>query len=214
MESFLDDGLERYIEAHTTPEDDLWTRLRGESDAAFKDPDMAVGPVQGRLLRLLVMISGARRVLEIGTFSGYSALFLASGLPADGELLTLDINPETTALARRFFAESPWRDKIRLRLGPALDSLRDLAADGARFDLVFLDADKEAYVEYWEAVVPLVPSGGLILADNALWSGRVLAPEEASDHAVVAFNDRVRRDPRVEHVLLSIRDGLMLARKR
>lgn len=214
MVSLLDEDLERYVAAHTTPEDELFARLRRETEAGLEQPQMQVGPVEGRFLRLLVMISGARRVLEIGTFSGYSALALASGLPEDGELLTLDVDPKATAVARRFFDESPWGHKIRLRLGPALATLRQLAAGGDRFDLVFIDADKESYVDYWEAVVPLVPPGGLILADNTLWSGRVLAPEEATDHAVVAFNARVRGDPRVEHVLLSIRDGLMLARKR
>jgi caffeoyl-CoA O-methyltransferase len=214
MDSLLDEEIERYVEAHTTPEDELFTRLRVETEAAFAEPQMQVGPVEGRLLRLLVMISGARRVLEIGTFSGYSALALASGLPADGELLTLDVDAEATAVARRYFDESPWGRKIRLRLGPALATLRELAAGGASFDLVFIDADKESYVDYWEAVVPLVPPGGLILADNALWSGRVLAPQEETDRAVAAFNARVRGDARVEHVLLSIRDGVMLARKR
>jgi len=214
MTSLLDADLERYVVAHTTPEDELFVRLRRETEAGLDDPEMQVGAVEGRFLRLLVMISGARRVLEIGTFSGYSALSLASGLPEDGELLTLDVDPKATAVARRYFDASPWGHKIRLRLGPALATLRELAAAGARFDLVFIDADKESYVDYWEAVVPLVPPGGLILADNTLWSGRVLAPERQSDHAIVAFNERVRGDSRVEHVLLSVRDGLMLARKR
>ncbi|HEY8378861.1 MAG TPA: class I SAM-dependent methyltransferase, partial [Nannocystis sp.] len=155
----------------------------------------------------------ARSVLEIGTFSGYSALAMASVLPDDGTLVTCDIDPVATAVARRYFAESGYGHKIDLRLGPALDTIAALAAEGRRFDLVFIDADKQNYVNYWDAVLPLVPVGGLVLADNTLWSGRVLDPREDSDRAIVAFNRHVAADPRVEHVLLSVRDGVMLARK-
>ncbi len=214
MESLLGRDLDRYVHDHTTPEAELFERLRAETRATLNKPQMQVGRVEGQFLRMLVQLSGARRLLEIGTFSGFSALALASALPDDGELVTCEVDPLPAAVARRYFDESPWGSKIRLRLGPALDTLRQLAAEGARFDLVFIDADKESYVAYWDAVVPLVPPGGLILADNTLWSGRVLAPTEETDHGVVRFNARVRGDSRVEHVLVSIRDGLMMARKR
>jgi caffeoyl-CoA O-methyltransferase len=148
MASLLSEGLERYVHDHTTPEGELFERLRDETRAKLEVPQMQVGRVEGQFLRTLVQISGARRVLEIGTYSGYSALALASGLPEDGELVTCDVDPVATEVARRYFAESPWGDKIRLRLGPALETLGALASAGARFDLEFLDADKEAYVDY------------------------------------------------------------------
>lgn len=162
---------------------------------------------------MLVQLSGATQVLEIGTFTGYSALSMAAGLPDDGELITCDIDPETTRIAQSFWARSPHGDKIRQKLGPALDTLRALPPDLA-FDLVFLDADKENYVSYYETVLSRLRPGGLLIADNTLWSGKVLDPKEKSDHAIIAFNTHVHRDPRVEHALLSVRDGVMLIRKK
>ena len=213
MVGLLDEKIDRYVHDHTTRESELFERLRTETRATLDCPQMQVGRVEGQFLRMMVQVSGARKVLEIGTFSGYSALAMASGLPEGGGLVTCEVDPAAAEIARRYFDESPWSHRISLRLGPALETLGELAAEGARFDLVFIDADKEAYVDYWEAVMPLVPSGGLLLADNALWDGKVLAPEDESDHAVVRFNEHVRRDERVEQVLLSIRDGLMMARK-
>ena len=175
---------------------------------------MQVGRVEGAFLKLMVQITGACNVLELGTYSGYSALAMGSGLPEKGRLVTCDIDPIATSVARRYFDMSPWGDRIELRLGPAIETLRALGRDGARFDLVFIDADKENYVNYWEAVIPLVGDGGVILADNALWSGAVLDPTEPSDHGMVAFNSRVRDDDRVEQVLLSVRDGIMFCRKK
>jgi len=202
-----------YVDVHTTAEPPLLARLRAETQADLKMPQMQVGHVEGALLRILVAVSRARNVLEIGTYSGYSGLAMASALPDDGSLVTCDIDPVATAVARRYFAESGLGHKIDLRLAPALDTIAVLAAEARRFDLVFIDADKPNYVNYYEAVFPLVPVGGLIVADNTLWSGKVVAPKEPSDHAIVAFNARVAADPRVEHVLLSVRDGVMLARK-
>ena len=213
MVTLLADELAAYVHDHTTPECELFERLRRETFAALDDPQMQVGRVEGAFLRIIVQISGARRVLEIGTYSGYSALSMASGLPSDGRLITCDIDPVATAVAQRFFNESPWADKIELRLGPARDTLRTLTQERAVFDLVFLDADKESYVEYFDAVLPMVASGGLIVADNTLWGGAVLDPKEASDRGIVAFNSHVRDDDRVEQVLLSVRDGITLCRK-
>lgn len=213
MISLIGPDLEAYVAAHTTRESDLLARLRAETRADLASPQMQVGPVEGALLRLLVTLARPRTILEIGTYSGYSALAMASALPADGRLITCDIDPVATAVARRYFVESGLGDRIDLRMGPALDTIAGLAAAGQTLDLVFIDADKVNYVAYWEAVLPLVPVGGLVLADNTLWSGKVVAPTDASDHAIVRFNARVAADPRVEHVLLSVRDGLMAARK-
>jgi caffeoyl-CoA O-methyltransferase len=213
MLSLIGPELSAYVDDHTTPETALFARLRAETQASLQMPQMQVGHVEGAFLRILVAATRARQVLEIGTFSGYSALAMASALPDDGRLVTCDIDPVATAVARRYFAESGYGHKIDLRIGPALQTIEALAAEGRRFDLVFIDADKPNYGHYWDAVLPLVPVGGLVLADNTLWSGKVVAPKEASDHAIVAFNAKVKADPRVEHVLLSIRDGVMMARK-
>jgi caffeoyl-CoA O-methyltransferase len=152
-------------------------------------------------------------VLEIGTFTGYSALCMAEALPKNGRLITCEIKSQHAEIAQSFFDRSPHGRKIRLRLGPALETLANLPAS-AIFDLVFLDADKENYVNYYEAVLPRLWSGGLIVADNVLWSGRVLAPKKKTDRAVVRFNKHVQRDPRVECVMLPVRDGVSLIRKR
>lgn len=214
MISLLGEGLEDYIHDHTTPEGELFERLRAETSATLENPQMQLDRVAGQFLRMMVQVTGARRVLEVGTFSGYSGLSMASALPADGRLVTCDIDPKATAVARKYFDESPWGSKIEIKLGPAKESIAALAASGEQFDLVFIDADKSGYIDYWEATLPLLPSGGVILADNTLWSGRVLDPQKPSDHAIVRFNAHVRADARVEHVLLAVRDGLMMARKK
>jgi caffeoyl-CoA O-methyltransferase len=205
--------LDDYCLAHTTQPDPLLDELAAYTRAHCPLPQMLSGAVEGTFLRMLVQLSGARRVLEIGTYTGYSALSMAAGLPADGTIITCDIDPETTGIAQSFWARSPDGGKIKAVPGPALETIRALPA-GMQFDFVFLDADKENYVNYYEAVLPHLEPGGLIAADNTLWSGRVLAPKEKSDHAIVAFNTHVARDPQVEHVLLSVRDGVMLVRKR
>jgi caffeoyl-CoA O-methyltransferase len=174
---------------------------------------MLIGPHEGTLLGMLVRLSGARRVLEIGTFTGYSALCMAEALPKTGRLITCEINPERADIAQSFFDRSPHGRKIRLHLGAALETLADLPAS-ATFDFVFLDADKENYVNYYEAVLPRLRPGGVIIADNVLWSGRVLAPKRKTDRAVVKFNKHVHRDPRTECVMLPVRDGVSLIRKR
>ncbi len=211
--TLLPEPLAAYVHEHTTVEAEPFVRLRAETHAELASPQMQVGRVEGAFLRMMVQLIGARRILEVGTFSGYSAMAMASGLPADGKLITCDIDPVATSMARRHWDASPWGSKIDLRLGDARETLAELARAGERFDLLFLDADKESYVDYWELALPMLPVGGLVLAENTLWSGRVLAPETASDHGIVRFNAHVRADPRVEQVLLSIRDGVMMARK-
>ncbi|HEY8554251.1 MAG TPA: class I SAM-dependent methyltransferase, partial [Burkholderiales bacterium] len=177
------------------------------------DAQMVVGPLEAALLQLLVRLSGARRVLEIGTFTGYSALAMAEALPPDGRLITCEIDPKHADIAERFFARSPHGKKIALRRGPALETLAALDGE-APFDLVFIDADKENYGNYYERALSLLRSGGLIVADNVLWYGKVLAPQAASDRAMAHFNERVRSDTRVECVMLPLRDGVSVIRKR
>ncbi len=209
--TLVPEAIEAYAQAHTEPVPPLLEKLREETYASMDSPQMQVGRVEGAFLRLLVRLSRARRVLELGTFTGYSALMMAEGLPDDGELVTVDVDPKAVEVARRYFAQSPHVKKIRVLLKPALEALAELKGP---FDLAFIDADKESYPRYYEAVLPLLRHGGLLVADNALWSGRVLDPKHESDRALVVFNDLVAKDGRVEKVLLTVRDGMMLAYKK
>jgi caffeoyl-CoA O-methyltransferase len=204
--------IEEYCLRHTSARDKLLRELEKYTNRHYADAQMLIGSHEGALLAMLVRLTGARRILEIGTFTGYSALCMADGLSEDGELTTCEIKPEHADIARSFFARSPHEHKIKLHLGPAIETLAGLPAS-ARFDFVFLDADKENYVNYYEAVLPRLRRGGLIVADNVLWSGRVLAPKKKSDRAVVTFNKHVRHDARVECVMLPVRDGVSLIRK-
>ena len=211
MPNIVPEEIERYAEAHTQFPDPIFEELRDETYRTMSSPGMQVGAVEGRLLRMLVQISGARRALEIGMFTGYSGLMIASGLPEDGELVTCDVDPKAEEIARRYFARSPHGRKITIRMGPALETIRTLKGS---FDFVFIDADKQNYTAYYDAVVPLLSPRGLIVIDNVLWSGKVLAPKEDTDRAIVSMNDHVAKDPRVEKVLLTVRDGMMLVRRR
>src|SRR5262249_4905258 len=160
-----------------------------------------VGPLEGALLKLLVRLTAAKRILEIGMFTGYSALAIAEALPEDGQLITCDVNPNTTAIARRYFAESAEAHKIEIKLGPARETLKALKG---LFDLCFIDADKESYNDYYEAAIDLVRQGGLIVLDNMLRGGRVLSPKDQDTRTIAALNDRIQTDERVENVLLPI----------
>ncbi len=211
MVSFIDEAVERFAHDHTKPESDLYLRLREETYRDMNCPQMQVGRIEGRFLKMLVRLTGARQILEIGMFTGYSALMMAEGLPDDGHLITCDVDPKAEAIARRYFGESPDAHKIEIRMGPALETIKTLSGP---LDMVFIDADKSNYSNYYEACLPLVRPGGLIVADNVLWSGRVLNPESVDDHAIVAFDKLVQSDPRVENVCLTVRDGMMLAWKR
>ncbi|MHB1587297.1 MAG: O-methyltransferase [Acidiferrobacteraceae bacterium] len=213
MEALLDPALAHYCETHSHPPGPLLREIEHYTREHFSDAEMLVGPVEGALLALLVRLSGARRVLEIGLFTGYSALTMAEALPREGVLVSCEIRPDTAAVAQRFFDRSPHGAKIRVRMGPALDTLEGLR-DDEPFDLAFLDADKENYGHYYDRLRMLVRSGGLIIADNTLWSGRVLAPKNPSDLAIAAFNRRVREDPHVESVLLPVRDGMTIIRRK
>jgi caffeoyl-CoA O-methyltransferase len=213
---WLSDELHAYIVGHGTPPDDIQQRLIDETAALGGVSKMQIAPEQGAFMTLLCRVSAARRVIEIGTFTGYSALALARGLPDDGRLLCCDVSEEWTAIARRYWKEAGIDNKIELRIAPALDTLRALPI-GDEFDLAFIDADKENYLAYAEEIVPRLRQGGLLLVDNTLWSGEVADPtivEGDNLLAIRAFNDALAADPRLDVVILPISDGLTLARKR
>ena len=216
MPGIVPDDIERYVDEHTTPEPDHLAALAAETREKLRAPQMLSGHVEGTLLQTLVFATGARRVLEFGTYSGYSALSMAAGLPDGGRVVTLEVDPEHAEFARRHFAASPHGEKIELRLGPALESLRDLGDEP--FDLVFIDADKTGYLDYYEAALGLLSERGLIVVDNTLWSGAVI-PERDPDPsestaALRRFNDHVASDARVTCVILTVRDGVTLIRRR
>ncbi|MEZ4846798.1 MAG: class I SAM-dependent methyltransferase [Bdellovibrionota bacterium] len=161
--------------------------------------------------KMVVQMTGAKRVLEIGTFTGYSAPWMVQGLPSDGELVTCDVSPENAKIAQGFFDQSPYKKNIHLKVGSALDTLETLKGP---FDVAFIDADKANYSAYYEKCMELVRPGGSILVDNTLWSGAVLDPKEKSDIAIHALNEKIANDPRVDSVLITIRDGIQWARKK
>jgi predicted O-methyltransferase YrrM len=196
--------IERYAEEHTSPQPPLLAELAEETRATLRVPQMLTGPVEGRFLQFLVWSLRARRVLEIGTYSGYSALSMAGGLPEDGRIDTCELDEEHAAVARRYIERAGLADRITVHVGPALETIQGL--DGP-WDFVFIDADKEGYLDYYEAVLPKLSEHGLIAADNTLRGGRVLEGDTVS-----AFNDRVLADPRVVSVLLTVRDGVTLIR--
>jgi caffeoyl-CoA O-methyltransferase len=213
---WLSDELHAYIVGHGTPPDDIQQRLIDETAALGGVSKMQIAPEQGAFMTLLCRVSAARRVIEVGTFTGYSALALSRGLPDDGRLLCCDVSEEWTAIARRYWKEAGVDDKIELRIAPALDTLRALPI-GDEFDLAFIDADKGNYLAYAEEIVPRLRQGGLLLVDNTLWSGEVADPtivEGDNLLAIRAFNDAFAADPRLDVVILPISDGLTLARKR
>jgi len=203
------EALDAYVDAHATPLEPLLQENREETYASLSSPQMIAGPVVGRLLRLLVSLAAPRLVLEIGTFTGYSALAMAGGLPPDGRIVTCELSPERAEFAQGYFDRSPWADRIDLRVGPALDTVE--ALDGP-FDFVFIDADKDGYTGYYEAVVPKLSPRGVIAVDNTLNGGDVVDPGDERDRVMAAFNDHVHADERTENVLLSARDGVTLIR--
>lgn len=211
MSQIVPDSIEAYIEAHTSERTAVFGELARETREKMAYYVMQVGKVEGGFLKMLTQLTCARRVLEIGTFTGYSALCFAEGLPADGQVITCDIDEQATEMARKYWAMSQHGAKIELKLGPAIETIQGLEGT---FDIVFLDADKENYIAYWEAIVPRVNQGGLLIADNTLWSGKVVDPKDRLAVAVDRFNKHVYNDSRVECVMLSVRDGVTLARKK
>jgi len=208
--------LQRYLIEHTVREPAILAALR-QLTAKMPQANMQIAPEQGQLIQLLVRLIGARRCLEIGTFTGYSALCVALAMPRDGELIACDVSLEWTQIARRFWREAGVDARIDLRIAPALTTLDELLqGGGSSFDFAFLDADKENYLEYYERVVELLRPGGLLVVDNVLWAGAVAdaGVQDAETNAIRALNDRARDDERVDMSLVPIGDGLLLARKR
>jgi caffeoyl-CoA O-methyltransferase len=213
----LDHRLYAYLIGETVREPEVMARLRAET-RRMPDASLQIGPEQAQLMGLLVHLIGARRALEIGTFTGYSALAVALALPADGKMICCDVSEEWTQVARRYWREAGIADRIELRLAPAADTLAELIAAGetGSFDFAFIDADKENYDLYYERCLELVRPGGLITIDNALWHGAVADPahDDIDTVAIRALNRKIRDDRRVDMVLLPIGDGLLLARPR
>jgi caffeoyl-CoA O-methyltransferase len=204
-----------YLVAHSTARDRVLEQLAAETMSRFPAAaGMQIGPEQGTLMTLLAQLTGASRALEIGTFTGYSAICVARGLPASGKLTCCDVSEEWTSVARRYWQLAGVADQIDLQLRPALETLREMPA-GEAFDFAFIDADKSSYVSYWEEVVPRVRPGGVILVDNTLSHGRVIDPSATSAdvQGIRVFNDHAAADARVALVLLPVGDGLTLARK-
>lgn len=207
--------LQAYVVDHgSAPVDRAQADLRERTTALGAVSSMQIGPDQGQLLTFLTRLVGAQRAVEVGTFTGYSSLCIARGLPTDGQLICCDLNEDWTAIGRKAWDEAGVADRIDLRIGPALDTLRNLPTE-AHLDLVFIDADKVGYVSYWNELVPRVRRGGLLLADNVLWSGRIVDrdAEDGDIQALRAFNDLVAGDDRVDVVMLPAYDGLLLAHK-
>ena len=205
--------VEAYAEAHSLAESDICRRLREETYRTMDVPQMVVGALEGAFLKVMAMTVDAKRILEIGTFTGYSALCFAESLSKEGEVITCDIDAESTALAKKYWAESPHGSKIQLRLAPALDTLSDIMGP---FDLIFIDADKVNYVKYFQRALDLIAPTGVILIDNVLWGGDVLKmpPLDTQTAAIQELNRLVHAEPRVSAVLLTIRDGVFFIKPR
>ena len=207
-------ALEKYAEAHSTPESDILNRLNRETHLKLRMPNMLSGHLQGQFLRMISMMIKPAKILEVGTFTGYSAICLAAGLKKDGILHTIDNNPELEDFALKYFHEAGLAQSVQIHIGEAAGIIPGIAGP---FDLVFIDADKENYILYFDLLLPNVPSGGWIIADNALWYGKVVDPEALNDSetaGIVAFNNYIQNHPAVENVLIPIRDGLMVMRKK
>ena len=210
----VSDAVEAYTAVHTTAPAEQLRALAEETRASLESPQMLTGEVEGRLLEFLVFLAQPRLVLEIGTYSGYSALSMAQVLPAGGRIVTCELDPERVQFAERHIADAGFGERIEVRQGPALETIS--ALDGP-FDLVFVDADKAGYLDYYESVLPKLSERGLIVADNVLWSGRVAVPasddDSESTRALRVFNDHVAADERVVSVMLPVRDGVTLIRR-
>lgn len=209
---FIPDDLQKYVADHTSPESKLLQQITRDTHAKILMPRMLSGHVQGRFLSMISHLVKPKNILEVGTYTGYSAICLAEGLCVDGKLVTIDINEELEKQVRNYFLEAGLTEKIDYRIGDAAQIIPSL---DLVFDLVFIDADKENYSRYYDLVFEKVCPGGLILADNVLWSGKVVQSKTDKDtRALLEFNQKVRNDPRVECMLLPLRDGIMMIRKR
>lgn len=205
--------IEAYAQAYSRPESSVCRALREETQRTMEYAQMVVGPLEGAFLQMMTQLVGAKRVLEIGMFTGYSALCFAEALPANGTVVTCEINEGSAALARQYFARTPVGQRIEVRMGPALDTMGTLTGP---FDLIFIDADKMNYLNYYRRALDLLSTNGVILIDNVLWSGEVLKqpPPDDQTAAIQELNRTVANDPRVTAVLVTIRDGVLVVRKR
>ncbi len=211
---FIDPKIEDYSLTHSNQQNDLLQKLERETHTSVLKPRMISGHLQGRILSMLSKMQQPKRILEIGTYTGFSALCFAEGLQNDGELITIDINEELAPLCKRYFDASEYRNQIKPMIGNALDIIPTLKGE---FDIVFIDADKSNYIKYYDMVIDRIPSGGLIIIDNVLWSGKVLETPKEKDidtQVLQELNKMVTEDARVENLLLPVRDGLMIARKK
>ncbi len=209
---FISEELENYIEKHSAAEPELLQQLNKETYQKILQPRMLSGHFQGRVLSMLSKILNPKHILELGTYTGYATLCLAEGLQNDGTIDTIDINEELEDIQQKYFSKSPFKDQIIQHVGNALDIVPTL---NKKFDLVFIDADKENYINYWNLIVPMMNKGGIILSDNVLWSGKVLEEVQKNDKStpiLLEYNKIVNEDSRVETVLLPIRDGLTVSR--
>ncbi|MEX2124606.1 MAG: class I SAM-dependent methyltransferase [Woeseia sp.] len=211
MDLLVDESIDQYAFRNTTAEPELLQLLADRTYREMEDSQMLTGRVEGRLLKLIVQLCQPKFILEVGTFTGYSALSMAEGLGEDGRIVTCDIDPVALEVAKAAFDASPVGHKIEIRLGPALDTIRSLERE---IDLSFIDADKERYPAYYEEIVRRTRPGGLLIFDNMLWSGKVVDPQDDITRAIATLNETVSRDERVENVLLTVRDGIQLVRKR
>ncbi len=208
---FIPESIDDYCRTHTSPESALLKKINRDTHAEVLMPRMVSGHLQGRFLSLISKMIKPQRILEIGTYTGYSAICLAEGLNPTGKLITIDINEELETRVRGYFKEAGLQSQIDYRIGDAAEIIPTL---NETFDLVFIDADKENYQRYYDLVFDKVATGGFIMADNVLWSGKVVGEKKDKDtRAIMAFNDFVMNDPRVENMLLPLRDGILLARK-
>ena len=211
---FISKELLQYSEHHSDSEEEILQELVRETHLKFLSPRMLSGHLQGNLLQFLAKINQSKNILEIGTYTGYSGICLANALPEDGMLTTIDVNPETEWIAKKYFEKSGFQNKINYITGNALEIIPSLTQ---KFDFVFIDADKKNYSNYFDLVVDKVSSGGLIIADNVLWSGKILMPAEKMDSDTLAihqFNEKISKDKRISKILLPIRDGIFVMRKK
>lgn len=213
MKSLVTPEIEAYAEAHSMAESAICRALREETYRRMEFPQMLVGPLEGAFLKMMAQVVGARRVLEIGMFTGYSALCFAEAVPEDGTIITCEVDEESATLAREYFARSPVGKKVEVRMGPALETMQNL--DGP-FDLIFIDADKQNYLNYFRRALELLALNGVILIDNVLWDGEVLKhpPPDQRTAAIQELNKAVSSDGRVSAVLVTIRDGILVVRKK
>jgi len=211
MSNIVSKQIEQYIEKHTTPEAEALQELNRETHAKVMMPQMLSGHVQGKFLEFISCMISPEVILEIGTYTGYSGICLAKGLRPGGRIITIDINEELTPMVKRYVAASKLEDRFDIRTGNAVDIIPTL---GETFDIVFIDADKVNYCNYFDLVIDKVRTGGWILADNTLWEGKILdSQKDKTTLAIEEFNYKIHRDPRVENVIVSMRDGITIARK-